>query len=898
MGKWGFTQTNSEPGVFQILARKPGRGVVDISSIRGVPTEISNFSSGDPFGDAAAVLSFPGLSGFEDLDSPEIGSWLGDFTEIDINWLAGYPVAPQDANTIDPLTQELTLSVDPTSKGMVKILFPPDTDDGWDTPGALHVTETNPITNVKHGYPTSWPDSGAYWLWPNPPGPTVSDLPRVTALYRSSFTLGSTTNCTLYVTGDNEVQFWLDDTIVAPIIEGGTGLGWQGYRIYTMTLAPGDHQIKAAVVNSGVYEWRNGEYFDYRGNPGGLLYSLSVTGSPGTVIARSEPSTVQTYRVKPQRIKLYEGYIASIETSYSDVASGINVQCQGALYQADRYLQKPSYPPRPIPYESLIRQVFDHNLRPNLRTAPLAINWPPGWQLVVPPYTGVNAYTLDATPGTKYSGYSTRSTGAWDHSLTGFTADLLATMYVDEKAKVLLGNQWTVIQGANRRPILQVRDRTRKPDFSIWYGTAGVTCSLTRDNTQISTIIYGEGTAIDGSTWRNAIISADGSKTDYKPLAALQTQYPDKGNPAFDKSQFVSESLLKYGSGFSQDQAEASAKKTLQRDYQPGWSGEITLKIDPGMSKWTIRAGMSMILQGFMGTSETGMRFHIAQVVCNPQQGTVTLTVDTRYRDLLNLEEARARTRDPLTPSKMLQINRRTIMIEDALAPWDYTAGSGFIPFKSSKFHQVRDNSEVFPWKNFLKAHPPRQYPQWYVKVNADKARKADRWTCGTAVPILMSQKGTIRRTEIVAVDVDGNIIPVEFHFALYYVQVTVTSMPRDKNGPDPFLPNAFEDITETGAINNPYLRTNPGMIIGWGNHDQRAGYSPGSYSAGSPKTGILVDESTWTFDNTNNPVFNKNLRPGQKEPQSAFTDYGAFYCSYNQPVYFMGRFFRSEPGT
>ena len=117
------------------------------------------------------------------------------------------------------------------------------------------------------------------------------------------------------------------------------------------------------------------------------------------------------------------------------------------------------------------------------------------------------------------------------------------------------------------------------------------------------------------------------------------------------------------------------------RDQRPGWAGDITLKVDPPeMSRWAIKAGMTLNLQGFAGSGEQGVHFHVAQVEANPLEGTVKLTLDTRYRDLLNLEEARVRARDPLTPSKMLQINRRSVMIEDLQAPWDYTAGSGFIP--------------------------------------------------------------------------------------------------------------------------------------------------------------------------------------------------------------------------
>ena len=84
----------------------------------------------------------------------------------------------------------------------------------------------------------------------------------------------------------------------------------------------------------------------------------------------------------------------------------------------------------------------------------------------------------------------------------------------------------------------------------------------------------------------------------------------------------------------------------------------------------------------------------------------------------------------------------------------------------------------------------------------------------------------------------------------------------------------------------------------GWGNNDQPAGYSPGSFSASNPLTGSLVDEASWSFDNINNPNFNKNAKPGQKLPVSAITIYAAVYTDYPDNVYFLGRFYRQEPGT
>lgn len=896
MADWGFTSAESLPGVFQVILNKPGGRSKDVTFFRGAPTGIDSYSNGDPFGDAACVLKFPGISGFDDLDSQDVGSWLADFSDVNIYFKYGYPVRDLSfADTIDPITQQQTMCTSIALAALCNMVVPAATDSSWGVPLTLAQNQANP-PNLKAGYPTSWPDSTAYWLWPGPYGPAQSDHPFARGLFTTTFTLPSSTAVTLYLTGDDKMQAWMDNNIIYSTTDSPQY--WHGFCTVSMTLAAGTHELTAIVVNRNELDFVDGEG-PHVINPGGYLFSLKKD-SDNSIIVNSNASSTKAIRVPPQRIIVWEGFVASMEVSLEQ-SSELTVQCQGALYQADRYLQKPAYPPRPIPHEKLMQEVFSHTKRPHLRTQQLTIRFPSNWTQVVPPYTYTNAYTLDARPGTKYTGYSSRNTGSWDHALTNFCADLLSVMFVDEKSGSTPGNQWTIVQEPRRKPVLKVRDRFRTPDFSIWYGQVGVTGSFTRDNTQITNVVYGEGTSVDGSVWRNAYISNDGTRTEYAPLAWVPNVYPFQNNAAFDKTKFTSETLYKYGSGFGQDQATSSAKKSLTRDQSPGWTGEIVLAVDPGISKWAIRAGMTLSLKGFAGTGEDGVRFHIAQVQASPEQGTVTLTLDTRYRDLLNLEEARARTRDPLTPSKMLQINKRTVMIEDTMAPWDYTAGSGFIPQASTKFHAIRNNREVFPWKTTLKAHPPRRYASWYIKCNADRARRVDRWS--GVKPIYMGQKGTIRRTEIVACDIDGNILPVEFHVSFYRNPGTCSplAMPRDGQGPSPFIENAFQ-TTDANGVQLPvgsFLAPSPDLLIGWGNLEQPAGYFPSRKTDGASPTGLLVDEASWTWDCNGNGFFtNQYPGVGHTIPKSAFQIYAEFYVEHTEPVYFMGRLYRQEPGT
>ncbi len=706
---WSFDYTTAPAGRWRIVVTAPGGKPTDVTDFRGAPTRIDNYSFTDPFADSLAQITFPQITGFDDLAGPDVGGWFTDESDVDIYWVP----AIAGSEIVDPVTGTLT-------------------------------------------------------------------------------------------------------------------------RAY---------------------------------------------GTP---------------------VVVWEGIVASFDFEGSKDGSSLVVQCQGALLQLDRYLAKPAFPPRPLTYESMMVKEFSPQRRPNLRTKPLLVRFPDGWAKKMPAGTP-NMYTpLGAAVGESITGYSSRDTGTWDRSLTGFMQSLLAVMFTQEDCGVTPGNQWSIRKEAGRQPVLEVRDRFRVPDFEVWYGQIGVLLpQLTHDSTQKANVYYGEGVSLDGTNWRNAVISDDGSNTDYAPLAWSPAVYPTTDNTDFDKTRMVYESYQRFGSGFDQSAAIYTSRKQLARDLDPGWVGSMTLRIDPSdtLSRWQVRAGMTVLIKGFAGSGETGIAFHIAEAVCNPEEGSVTLKIDTKYRDLLTLEEVVARTRDPLTPSKQLQVNRRQVLVEDIIAPWDYTAGSGYLPKASVTLFRHNAVSHVYPWASLTRSYPPKHYPQYYVRVKGQAPSANGRWAI---FPVLTSQKGTIRRTEIHAFDIDGNPLAARFHLSLYYTNITVSAMPMSGGQHSPFFPGAFETTQPNGQPwpAGNFFAPDPAIIIGWGNADQPAGYSPGSYAGNNPLTGSLVDEASWSFDNINNPNFNKNSRPGQKLPVSAITVYAALYTDYPGNVYFLGRLYRQEPGT
>jgi hypothetical protein len=600
--------------------------------------------------------------------------------------------------------------------------------------------------------------------------------------------------------------------------------------------------------------------------------------------------------------RIWEGFIASMDFHLDSTSHSLQVQCQGALFQVDKTLAKPRFPMRPVPYETLIKAAFNPTINRDLRTQPLTIEWPAGWSKVAPASNAVHTvYTpVGVQPGEKITGFSGRSTGAWDHMLTSFIQGLLQVMVTDD-----IGSHWTIRKDPNRKPVMYVRKQKVPPTWTVTAGIPGLTLSLSRDLTQFANVIYGQGSDPAGVTWnREAITGYSSALTGYVPLAwDLRAWPPTKENKWYDPELMKVEAYIKYDNGFDERQAQNSAFVTLGRDEDPGLAGNATLNVDPEEgSRYLIKGGDSIKIKHLRGKGTDGVIFHIASASTNVNDGTVNLTIDTKFRDLLTVEEVLQRTRDPLTPVKMLQVGQRSLMIEDRLAPWDYTKGSGFVPETSTPLFKAMPLTTRFPYESWTKTHPPRTHPHYYVQVRANASTRSARWTIGAPVPIRLSEKGDIRMTQIAAYDINGNQIRVPFHFAVYKVPVTASDMPYDDHGPSPFLPNAFQSTNQYGQ---EIPADDPGatqlkqdsMIIGWGNRDQPAGYSPGMKSNGDPCTGKLIDETGWSFDSTDNPDFQKNPRSGEREPESAITYYGAFYAEWHDYVYFVGRLFRKEAG-
>jgi hypothetical protein len=636
----------------------------------------------------------------------------------------------------------------------------------------------------------------------------------------------------------------------------------------------------------------------------------------------------------------WEGYMTSFAFTPTDAGSSLTVSCLGAGRQVDNYLAKPEYVYQPIPYEIAIARQFEGH--PDLRLAPLKVEWPTWWDTVftLADYAAKPLYLrpIGLTDGQPWSGMVTRATGSFEQALTGYIQGLLANMYSEY-------GQWTVDIDEGRQPVLRHRTRKAAPDATtlvVDILTPGIRVTPTKDFSQRLNVVYGQGKALNGSTFSGMRSSADGARIYYEPMAFRRSVHPLEQNDWYDRSIMRKEVSLSFYEGLAESEAQVIARKHLQRFADPGVTGTIELKSDPWMgsgyfSRRLIRAGMSIQVMGLFGSPD-GVLFHITD--CTVTADSTSLTVDSKFRDQLTVSEVRMRTRDALAPVRMLTLGAYKPAIPDMLFPWSYADGSGFVPKTSTPIFSAGEVqiAEVsifgglqnvgFPWEDLTTKRPPSD-PAWtdcYIHIPPASANADENWANShsgladfKAFPVRMSQAGEARLVQFAAFDKDGHVLKVPFHVSFYRTNgVSYSSMPmmgiddEAANPPYlagqhyPFFRRAWESIDEQGVTLNPETgRVVPSaqVLAGWGNFFEKAGYWPTtSLAPGAQPTGLFTDETGFSWDLTD-AVY--GVDP-QRSPQENAQDpnradiWCMVYCDaqLTQDVYFLGRIWRKGPGT
>jgi hypothetical protein len=626
----------------------------------------------------------------------------------------------------------------------------------------------------------------------------------------------------------------------------------------------------------------------------------------------------------------WEGYISTFNWVSGGGDSGTEIECIGAMRQQDDFLAKPEYPQRPLPYEWAISRQFLN--KPSLRMNPLRVIWPDWWRKTyTPPKKGTANYMVPTgiTKGKNWTGLLTRSTGSWDPTLTGYIQGLLTAMYTDR-------GRWTLDLWAKRTPVLTHREMASKPGPSTVVIDAthpDVNCQLSEDWTQSIGAVFAQGTSLAGSAYSGMQVSIDGNSTYYEPMASLRQVHPTaEKNEWLDRHMMRRETLVQVQPGLNADDAAQVARSHLQRFADPGVVGQIELGVDPMMNgvvipRGLVRAGMDVHVPNLFGRRE-GTLLHISESDYNPATGKNTLTVDSKYRDALTVDEVRMRGRDALSVSRMLVAGNYVPPVPDQMFPWNYAEGSGYLPKKALQLFKGAPEQMRFPWEEWTTAHPPGN-PKWragYVGLGATNANADKNWIAvpgpgggRNGVPFRMAQSGQVRLLQVAAYDIDGHVLRVPFHISFFTSRgVNYQSMPVIPAAEHysaggyvysapmhyPFGRNAFEKYNPDGVQVSPKVpqtTESAGMIRAYGTFYEKAGYSPGAFSDGNLPTGLLIDETQWSFDTTGpGGGFDPYAPKGSLVVPEVGNLYAMIYCDAQnaQGVYFLGRLFRVEPGA
>jgi len=524
-------------------------------------------------------------------------------------------------------------------------------------------------------------------------------------------------------------------------------------------------------------------------------------------------TTHWTLRGAPTGDVLYkwEGYFVSFDYEETEAGNTLTITCNGAMKQMDNFLAKPEYLSRPMTYEHAIASQFLKY--PSSRLAPCRAfdTAVPYWYKSMPEHiydpadftvktssqSANSTYSYVYTPdpsfikkGDVWSGMLTRSTGNFEPVLSNYIQNLLSSMQTQRGCFSLLLDKGRVPYFKHRTRLNTPASDTLIVDL-LW---PGVKVSITKDYSQEVNTVYGSGKTLSGQAFNNITFNANGTAATFEPFAANSVNYPaTPTNPDFNKSHMAKEASLQFYDGLSASSAKLVAQKQLDMLSDPGMTGSITLHTDPqlnsgaGFARQMITAGMSILVRGLFGNRQ-GTLFHITEHSYSGEDNTVTLVIDSKFRDQLTVQEIRKRGRDSLIVARQLQIGKYAPAVEDLLYPWTYAPGdgkpaSGYVPIASKvRVWDKVSNVDAFPWTNLTSSYSPSSvYNGVNLKSGPHNSAAAPYASLiGAAsttfsnknwvkVPILLSSKGTIINSNFAAYKDDGTLYKVPFHVSIWY---------------------------------------------------------------------------------------------------------------------------------
>ena len=179
-----------------------------------------------------------------------------------------------------------------------------------------------------------------------------------------------------------------------------------------------------------------------------------------------EGANVDIFRVNASggRTSRFAGVV--VGAGHHEESGVYTLDCLGVMFVGDLQLKTPPFITKPLDAGTFIPQVLNNVIGRRF-----------GWM------------------DTVRTRAMTSVLGGWEPRLTGVVASILATTVTN-------GRQWT-IDCPVRNPVMKRKD-TSTIGWTVSNGQRGIDVNLTKDLTQATNVIYGEGITPDGGRWRNA----------------------------------------------------------------------------------------------------------------------------------------------------------------------------------------------------------------------------------------------------------------------------------------------------------------------------------------------------------------------------------------------------------
>jgi hypothetical protein len=261
-------------------------------------------------------------------------------------------------------------------------------------------------------------------------------------------------------------------------------------------------------------------------------------------------------------------------------------------------------------------------------------------------------------------------------------------------------------------------------------------------------------------------------------------------NPEYDPSIIRHEVDIDLGAGVTKAQGREMARRILERGLDPGIVGTIKLTTCPWEgSRWEMDAGDNVLVKGWRGEDVIA---RVTALDADPESVTVTLTIDSEFRDAMAVVQILERNREsrPDPARRPGNPNRRSRQDQDQVTPFEGESPAGRLP------------------------RLPLYEGLWTV------------W------PVPVSEVGLIAKLRMWTDD------PVsKFAVSLWGRPVTANQIAAK-------VPDPLAETNPWQAAGDAWLDS-MGFVDAWGEEGEAAGYGLlGRESEGDPLTGELIDEA------------------------------------------------------